>query len=85
MTQLHRFMEIDTCPMCGDEVSLVENGYRGKNLDDIPVDAVFEIVCTDKTGTNRADGTFRITKRDQSSSDNDWVAEYIPIQIEGVW
>lgn len=77
MAKLHRFMTIDTCPLCGNEVFLRENGFRGKPLNEIPNDTVFEIICADATGTNLSCGEFRISKRDPSTDDNDWMAEYI--------
>lgn len=77
MTELHRIMEIDTCPMCGDEIWARENGFLGKQLEDISKDAVFEIACNDN-GVDYSCGIFRITKRDPNSSVDDWTVEYIP-------
>ena len=82
MTELHIFMEIDTCPMCGDEIYVVENEHSGKKLEDIPVAAVFEIVCRHPNhprGTVLTCGKFVIKKRDVDSIENDWFAEDIPV------
>lgn len=75
--KLHKFMEIDTCPICGNELYPSENGFIGKPLEEIPATAIFEIPCTDDTGSNLACGLFRIQRRDQSSEANDWVCEYL--------
>lgn len=88
MTHLHVFMEIDTCPMCGHEISAVENEHLGKEIRAIPLDAVFEIGLHSFQGTplealykERAEscGKFVIKRRDPVLYDNDWVAEYIPV------
>lgn len=79
MTQLHVFMEIDTCPMCGREIHVTDNGLIGKLIADIPPETTFEIGCTDSTGTNPTCGKFVIKRRDPVLYDNDWTAEYIPV------
>lgn len=79
MTHLHVFMEIDTCPMCGRKITVTWNEFVGKFLQEIPPETVFEILCTDETGTNPTCGRFVIKRRDPVLYDNDWVAEYIPV------
>jgi hypothetical protein len=80
MTQLHIFMELDTCPMCERKICVTDdNPYVGLKLSEVPNDAVFEIVCTDETGTNLTCGKFIVKKKDQTSPDNDWVCEYLPV------
>lgn len=79
MTHLHVFMEIDTCPICGGKMYVVDNGYVGEKLiREIPGDTVFEIVSTDPTGTNFTCGKFIVKRRDPVLLDNDWFAEYLP-------
>lgn len=80
MTHLHVLMEIDTCPMCGNAVRVTDNGFVGNRfINEIPPETVFEIACSDATGTTLTCGKFVIKRRDQMLYDNDWVAEYIPV------
>lgn len=75
--QIYRFMELDTCPMCGDEIWVRDNPYVGtRNIEDIPADTVFEIAC-ENNERGKGCGYFSIMRRDQKSLDNDWVASYI--------
>jgi len=79
--KLYNFMQIDTCPICGNETWPVENGYLGvKQVVEMPADVTFRIVCKDKDD-NLTCGEFRITRKDQSSLTDDWVATYIPVDF----
>lgn len=80
MTKLHIFMEIDTCPICGSEVYAEDNGYLGVPLEEIPGDTVYEIPCIDAERKMPTCGKFVIRKRDPKTRDNDWIAEYIPVE-----
>lgn len=71
MMEIYRFMEIDTCPMCGGEVYPRETPYIGKSIEEIPYGAEFELECRE-----HGCGVFTITRRDPMSLRNDWIASY---------
>lgn len=76
--RLFRFMELDTCPLCGGELHSKPNPYLGeRDVMEIPVATVFELRCMDDTGTNLACGLFRIQRRSIRQSPDDWVCEYL--------
>lgn len=75
--EIYRFMELDTCPMCGAEIWVRNNRFIGKKLEHIPPGTVFEIVCAENNNPLTACGYFSIKRRNQKSMNNDWVAEYV--------
>lgn len=89
--KLYRFMEIDTCPMCGGEIYVANNGYRGvQDIKQIPGDTVFRIPCTDKEkkvgdvhGGNIVCGEFQIRRVHPETLDDDWVATWV--STPGIW
>lgn len=82
MIKLRQFlMNIDTCPMCGEEIFITSNNpYVGEpDINRIPPTTVFTYVCLDDTGTNQTCGEFRISRVNQESFEDDWKCEYVPI------
>lgn len=76
--KLSRFMELHKCPLCGGELHAKENPYLGEpDVMKIPVATVFELRCTDDTGTNLRCGLFRIQRRTIRQSPDDWVCAYL--------
>jgi hypothetical protein len=82
--KLYRFMEIDTCPMCGGEIYVQDNGVLGQqDIKKIPGDTVFRIRCTDATGTTLMCGEFQIRRVHPETLDDDWVATWL--STPGIW
>lgn len=74
---LHRFMEIDICPLCGGEIFAEDNEHLGKpDVNDIPGDTTFVIPCVDEEGFKTC-GEFRISRIDPTSLEDDWKCEYV--------
>lgn len=84
--KLHRFtLNIDTCPVCGREIYMRENGVIGEpDIEQIPADTVFVYECNRDEegrtcGREPSCGEFRISRVDPTTLDNDWKCEYVII------
>jgi hypothetical protein len=65
-------MEIDMCPICGCEMMQTNPAYVGQPVEGIPKDAMLQIACVE-IGC----GEFQITRKDRTSMNDEWVAEYV--------
>lgn len=79
--KLWRFMQMDTCPICGNEIWVTrDNPHLGeKDVEKIPGDTVFVFECVVPGGGLRTCGEFRISRVNPATLEDDWKCEYVLI------
>jgi hypothetical protein len=78
IVNLWRFMHMDTCPICGGEIWVRENGYVGeRDVKKMPGDTVFVFDCSDNGKRPATCGEFQISRVNTKTLEDDWECKYI--------